>query len=124
MYVIMCVVTEFDPSVYPNGVRIYKQLTNKTAPRIEFDRNTPIADRVAFGTGIASSVAFTRQWDVNGRGNRVSNDGAVGSVIPSYEGDDESSLLNVTLLVIADSLELFAYLHLLGEHHHTNTCIL
>ena len=44
-------VTEFDVNEYPGGVRIYKPLTNKTAPRVPIDAVNP--QQVAFGTGIA-----------------------------------------------------------------------
>ena len=110
-------VDEFDVSEYPEGVRIYKPLTNKTAPRVAIDAVNP--QPVVFGTGIAFGGGRTiRAWSVNGKDDRVIGRGAVGEVVPvSLEGDD-SLILEVELVITTDmsaQLEpLVAYLHLLG----------
>ena len=113
--------TEFDVNVHPNGVRVSKQLTNKTAPRVASDAVLTDLDLIAFGTGLAygGTMTFFHTWTVNGRtDNRVNNDGSVGSVRPSFLlVDDDNPLLRVTLTVAPDpGITLEAYLHLLGQH--------
>ena len=114
--------TAFDVSMYPNGVRVSKQLTNRTAPRVAVGATLPKSDLIAFGTGLAygGSGTFVHSWRVDGRPERVSNDGSVGSVTPSFlDADDNDPLLEVTLTVVAGSgpaIPLVAYLHLLGQH--------
>ena len=121
-------VDEFDVSEYPEGVRIYKPLTNKTAPRVAIDAED--LQPVVFGTGIAFGGGRTlRAWSVNGRDDRVSGRGAVGEVLPVSLEADDSLILEVELVItpnISEPLEtLVAYLHLLGHYtihvYHTHT---
>ena len=103
-----------------NDVRVSKPLTNKTAPRVAFDAVLTDPELIAFGTGLAygGTVNFVHTWTVNGRTDRVNNDGSVGSVRPSFlDANDDNPLLRVTLTVVPDpGMSLEAYLHLLGQH--------
>jgi hypothetical protein len=100
-----------------NDVRVSKPLTNKTAPRVAFDAMLTDPELIAFGTGLSygGTVDFVHTWRVNGKTDRVNNDGSVGSVRPSFlDADDEDPLLRVTLTVVPDpGITLEAYLHLL-----------
>ena len=105
---------------HTNGARVSKPLSNKTAPRVAFDATLTDPDLIAFGTGLAhgGTMEFVHTWRVNGRTDRVNNDGSVGSVRPSFlDARDDNPLLRVTLTVVPDpGITLEAYLHLLGQH--------
>ena len=116
------VVSVFDENMYPNGVRIYKPLTNKTAPRVALDAIDPV---VVFGTGVAydgtgGSERSFLDWKLNdGLGGRLTSGGPVASVIPRFSDvNDDDHHLKVQLTVfptLPEPMDLVAYLLLLGN---------
>ena len=115
-------VTQFNRTLYPNGVRIYKQLTDKSAPRVDIGADT---DGVPFGIGVAydgGELSFT--WRVNGRFSRVDGDGAVAVVTPSLTDEDMDPTLEVQVTIIPEgqgTQTSSANLTLLGQHTRTHT---
>ena len=106
-----------DESNFNQTVRVYKSLTNKTAPRDgDYD--------VVFGTAAAygGSEAITYTWTLKGRQSGIQPAGPIGVIdISILPGDiDPLIRVEVTLSPSTDQ-ELVAYLHLLGKHHCTCT---
>ena len=101
----------------PNGVRVYKQLTNKTAPRDgDYD--------VVFGTAAAygGSETITYSWTLNGRQLGINPEGSVGVIVLSNLPDNIDPPIKVEMTLIpSTNQELVAYLHLLGKHQCTCT---
>ena len=100
----------------PGYTRVYKSLTNKTVPKVDF-LSAQDDDKVLFGTGMAYNGFYVREWTVNGGINRVTPNGAVALITPSILHDDDRNPLEVRLGVdpLPESgVELVAYLLLLG----------
>ena len=97
--------------------RVYKPLTNKTAPKVDF-LSAQDDDKVLFGTGMAYNGFYVREWTVNEGINRVTPNGAVALITPSFLPDDDRNPLEVRLLVHPPpEIELVAYLYLLGQYY-------
>ena len=115
-------VTQFNRTLYPNGVRIYKPLTDKSAPRVDIGADT---DGVPFGVGVAydgGQLSFS--WSVNSRPSRVDGSGAVVAITPSFSNDDMDPTLDVRVSVNPEgqiTQSSTAILTLLGQHTHTHT---
>ena len=109
----------------PDGIKIYKPLTDRSASRVAFDASAPASSplRVAFGTGIAynGTMDFTQTWEVTNRptGVRVTGTGPVGSVLPSFGPSDTELVLRIRLIVAPrpdeQDTQLEATLTLLGQ---------
>ena len=114
--------TQFNGTLYPNGVRIYKQLTDKSAPRVDIGADT---DGVPFGVGVAyDGGRLSFSWSVNDRPSRVDGNGAVVAITPSFSNDDMNPTLEVRVTIIPEgqsSQFSTAILTLLGQHTHTHT---
>ena len=111
-------VTSFNQTVYPpNGVRVYKQLTNKTAPRDgDYD--------VVFGTAVAygGSEQLFYIWFLNGRQGVIRTFGAISILTLSDLDENTDPLIKIEVfLAPSTNQELVAYLHLLGKHQCTCT---
>ena len=101
--------------MYPRtGVRVYKLLTNKTAPRgRDYD--------VVFGTAAAygGSMAIRHAWTINGGERGINTRGPVGVIPPSNLLHDINTV--EVMLTPSTDQELVAYLHLLGKRQCTCT---
>ena len=112
-------VIQFNRTLYPDGVRIYKQLSDKSAPRVEFSPNT---DGVPFGIAAAyDNDELSYGWRVNTRNSRISGSGAVVSIIPSFTATDTDPTLDVEVMLNPVGVSSTAVLTLLGQHTHTHT---
>ena len=107
----------------PGGIKVYKSLTSRSVPRVEFMNNVPTDSdmRVVFGTAIAynGSLSLLLSWKVNGRtGGRLAAGATTAAVLPSFTDTDTSSVLNIRLDVSPppdeQETELVATLTLLG----------
>ena len=111
-------VESFNQTVYPpNGVRVYKPLTNKTAPR---DGNYD----VVFGTAAAygGSDQLFYAWLLNGRQEVIRTFATIGILTLSDLDENIDPLIKVeVILTPSTNQELVAYLHLLGKHQCTCT---
>ena len=124
---ILLTVESFNQTIYPpNGVRVYKQLTNRTAPR-DGDYEVAFATAAAYG----GSEAILFLWRLNGRQSGIKPEGSVGIIDLSNLPDNIDTLIKVEVtLTPSTNQELVAYLHLLGKHQctcthvnrFTNTC--
>ena len=110
-------VESFNQTVYPpNGVKVYKQLINKTAPRDgDYD--------VVFGTAAAYGGRLLYTWLLEGHGQGVIRAfGAIGILTLSDLDENSDPLIKAeVVLTPSTNQELVAYLHLLGKHQ--CTCI-
>ena len=109
-------VESFNQTVYPpNGVRVYKPLTNKTAPRDgDYD--------VVFGTPAAYGGRLLYTWLLNGYQGVISPFGAIGILTLSDLDENIDPLIKVEVILNpSTNQELVAYLHLLGKHQCTCT---
>ena len=99
----------------PNGVKVYKQLTNKTAPRDgDYD--------VVFGTAAAygGSDQPLYAWLLNGRQEVIRTFATIGILTLSDLDENIDPLIEVEMILIpSTNQELVAYLHLLGKHQCT-----
>ena len=108
----------------PDGIKVYKSLTSRSVPRVEFMSNVPTDSdmRVVFGTAIVrnSSSSLLFSWTVNGRpgDGRLAAGATTAAVLPSFFGTDTNSVLTVRLDVFPtpdeQETELVATLTLLG----------
>ena len=114
-------VTEFPDE--PDGIKVYKSLTSRSVPRVEFMSNVPTDSdmRVVFGTAIAynGSQSLLLAWRLNGRvAGRLDAGATTAAVLPSFTDIDTSSVLTVRLGVSPtpdeQETELVATLTLLG----------
>ena len=104
-------VESFNQTMYPpNGVRVYKPLTNKTAPRDgDYD--------VVFGTAAAygGRGLLLHTWLLNGRQSGILLEGSVGILTLSGLPNNIDPLIKVEVtLDPSTNQELVTYLHLLG----------
>ena len=111
-------VESFNQTVYPpNGVRVYKQLTNKTAPRDgDYD--------VVFGTAAAyvGSEAIRHLWTLNDIEGGIQPAGPIGVIdLNDLPGNIDPLIKVEVILTPSTNQELVAYLHLLGKHQCTCT---
>ena len=88
----------------PDGIKVYKSLTSRSVPRVEFMSNVPTDSdmRVVFGTAIArnGSEPLLLSWTVNGRtGGRLAAGATTAAVLPSFTDTDTGSVLNIRLSV-------------------------
>ena len=101
----------------PNGVRVYKPLTNKTAPRDgDYD--------VVFGTAVAygGSDQLLHAWLLNGRQEVIRPFTAISILTLSDLDENIDPLIKVEVILSpSTNQELVAYLHLLGKHQCTCT---
>ena len=107
----------------PDGIKVYKSLTSRSVPRVEFMSNVPTDSdmRVVFGTAIAhnGSSPLLLSWTVDGRtGGRLAAGATTAAVLPSFTDTDTSSVLNIRLGMSPtpdeQETELVATLTLLG----------
>ena len=118
LFFIFYTVTQFNRTLYPDGVRIYKQLSDKSAPRVETGADT---DGVPFGIAAAyDNGALSYSWTVNTRNSRISGNGAVVSVIPSFTATDTDPTLDVEVTLNPVGVSSTAVLTLLGQHTRTH----
>ena len=106
----------FNQTVYPpNGVRVYKPLTNKTAPRDgDYD--------VVFGTAAAYGGRLLHIWLLNEDQGVINPLGAIGILTLSDLDENIDPLIKVEVILNpSTNQELVAYLHLLGKHQCTCT---
>ena len=113
-------VTSFNQTLYPpNGVRVYKPPTNKTAPQDgDYD--------VVFGTAAAYGGRLLYSWLLNGvqEGELLRSSGAIGILTLSELDENIDPLIKVeVILTPSTNQELVAYLHLLGKHQCTCTYV-
>ena len=109
-------VESFNQTVYPpNGVRVYKPLTNKTAPRDgDYD--------VVFGTAAAYGGRLLYTWLLNEDQGVIRPFGAIGILTLSDLDENIDPLIKVEVILNpSTNQELVAYLHLLGKHQCTCT---
>ena len=106
----------FNQTMYPpNGVRVYKQLTNKTAPR---DGNYD----VVFGIAAAFGGRLLYAWLLDGRQEVIRPFTTIGILTLSDLDENIDPLIKVELILTpSTNQELVAYLHLLGKHQCTCT---
>ena len=107
----------------PDGIKVYKSLTSRSVPRVEFMSDVPTDSdmRVVFGTAIAhnGSSPLLLSWTVDGRtGGRLAAGSSTAAILPSFTDTDTSSVLTVRLGVSPtpdeQDTELVATLTLLG----------
>ena len=115
---ILPVVTQFNRTLYPNGVRIYKPLTDKSALLVDIGADT---SGVPFGIGAAyDSDSLSFSWAVNGRPTRIDGNGVVVAITPSFTITDMDTTLDVKVTVNhLGQTSSTAVLTLLGTHTHT-----
>ena len=115
-------VESFNQTMYPpNGVRVYKAPTNKTAPR---DRNHEVVFGAAAAYGGSDQLLYT--WLLNGGQGVIRSRGAIGILtlndVPNL--DEIIKPIEVKLVLSQPTnQELVAYLHLLGKHQCTCTYV-
>ena len=111
---------------FPDETKIYNNLTNRIVPRLVGIDSAPVdtPDRVTFGVGVAYSGAgaFTQTWRVNGRvgDSRVAAAGPVASILPVHTATDNSSELEIELIIGPSQKTLTATLTLQGQHTHNH----
>ena len=100
----------FSPvSSFPGGVMIYKNLTDRCAPRQELDpEEVPESDKVLFGTGFAFSDEYIRQWRINNKEHdpRLCDMGTIVSVAPVFLDDDVTNPLVISLHLVPQNSSL------------------
>ena len=113
-------VESFNQTVYPpNGVRVYKPLTNKTAPR---DGDYDVVFGIAAAYGGSDQLFYT--WLSNGRQGEINPFGNIGILALSNLPDTIDPLIEVEVILSPPTnQELVAYLHLLGKHQCTCTYV-
>ena len=106
----------------PDGIKVYKSLTSRSVPRVEFMSSVPTDSdmRVVFGTAIAynGSQPLFLSWTLNERpSGRINAGTTTAAVLPSFTDTDTSSQLKIRLVVSPtpdEQTDLEAALTLLG----------
>ena len=100
----------FSPvSSFPDGVMVYKNLSDRRAPRQDVAlAEVPESDRVLFGTAFATSDEYIRQWRINmgEHDPRLRDMGTIVSVAPVFLDDDLTNPLVITLHLVPENSSL------------------
>ena len=111
-------VESFNQTLYPpNGVKVYKELTNKTAPR-DGDDDVVFGAPAAYG----GSEQLFYSWLLNGEQGVIRSLAAIGILTLSDLDENIDPLIKIEVILSQPTnQELVAYLHLLGKHQCTCT---